>query len=130
MNYLKSMLLVGALLCISISTFAQGPGGRNGQQRGPKGPNVEQMKKALDLTEEQVTALKPIFEDTRTQVEALREKEFASRDARQEAMKAIMDGQKEKVTAILSPEQVVKMEELQEKRQEKGRKGRGGNRNK
>ena len=130
MNYLKSMLIIGALLCISISTFAQGPGGRNGQQRGQRGPDIEQMQKALDLSEEQVVALKPIFADTKKQMDALREKEFESREARRAAMKAIMDGQKEKITAVLSPEQVVKMEELQEKRQERDRKGRGGNRNK
>lgn len=126
MNNLKSMLLIGALVCISVSTFAQGPGGRQGQQRRTQGPNLEQMTKALDLTEQQVEALKPIFADTKKQVDALREKEFESRKARQEAMKGIRDGQKEKIEAILSPEQIQKMEELQKQRQERGRGRRGG----
>lgn len=126
MNYLKSALLIGALLCISLSTFAQGPGGRNGQRRG-QGPDIERMQKALDLTDKQVEALKPIFADTKTQMDALREQEFDTRDARRDAMKAIMDGQKEKVEAILTEEQIQKMEELQQKRQERGGKGRRGN---
>ena len=126
MNYLKSMLLIGALLCISISTFAQRPGGRNGQNRG-QGPDIERMTKALNLSDEQVEALKPIFANTREQMEGLRAKEFDSQEARRAAMKAIMDGQKEKVEAVLTEEQVQKMEELQKKRQERGGQGRRGN---
>lgn len=126
MNYLKSMLIIGALLCISISTFAQGPGGRNGQRRG-QGPDLERMKKALDLTDEQVDALKPIIADTREQMEGLREKEFESQEDRRAAMKAIMDGQKEKMEAVLTEEQIQKMEELQKRRQKRGGQGRRGN---
>jgi hypothetical protein len=124
MNYLKSSFLFGALLCLSITTFAQRPDGpRGGQQRGPQGPNLEMLQKTLDLSEEQLTALKPILENTKKEMQALRGQEFESPEAHRTAAKAIMDQQKEKVNALLNADQIKKMEELQQKRQERGPKG-------
>lgn len=126
MNQLKSILLVAAILGIGSSIFAQRPGPQRGQERGPQGPNLEMLQKALDLSEDQVTALKPIFENTRAEMEALRNQEFDDREDRRAAAKAIMEGQKEKVEAILSAEQIAKMAELKEKRQERGPRGPRG----
>lgn len=123
MSPFKSILLAAALICMSASIFAQGPGGQRGEQRGPKGPNLEMLQDVLDLSETQIAALKPIFENTRTEMEALRNQEFDDREDRRAAAKAIMDGQKEKVDAILSTEQIQKLDELKEKRKERGPRG-------
>lgn len=128
MNNIKSILLAVALLCMSTSIFAQSPRGQRGQQRGPKGPNLEMLEKALDLSEDQVAALKPIFEDTRSEMEALRDKEFDGPEDRRAAAKSIMDSQKEKVDAILSEAQLQKLETLKENRGERGPRGPRGDR--
>jgi hypothetical protein len=123
MNYLKTSLLFGALLCLSISTFAQRPGGpRDGQQRGPQGPDLETLQKELGLSEAQVTTLSPILENTKKEMHALRTKEFASQEARRTATKAIMDKQKAAVNSVLTEDQIKKMEALQQKQRQKGRK--------
>lgn len=126
MKHLKSILTAAALLCMSISIFAQGPGPKRGQQRGPQGPNLEMLQEVLDLSEDQITALKPIFENTRAQMEALRDQEFENREDRRVAAKTIMDAQKEKVDAVLSEEQIQKLDELKEKRKERGPRGDQG----
>ena len=130
MNHLQSILLAATLVCISSSLFAQGPGPERGQHRGPKAPNLEMMQEALDLSNDQVNALKPIFEATRSEMEALRDKEFDAPEERRAAAKAIMDGQKAKVEAILSEAQIEKLDEMKAKRTESGPRGpRGGKAN-
>ncbi|GAB5555576.1 MAG: hypothetical protein Sapg2KO_51670 [Saprospiraceae bacterium] len=111
---------------MSTSIFAQGPRGQRGQQRGPKGPNLEMLEKALDLSEDQVAALKPVFEDTRSEMEALRDQEFDAPEDRRAAAKSIMESQKEKINAILSEAQLQKLETLKEKRGERGPRGPRG----
>lgn len=119
MNLFKSFLLAGAVLLLSFPAFAQGPGGLGGQSprdRGPRGPQPEVLQELLDLSDEQMEALKPIFEETQSQMQALRDKDFESREARQEAGKAIFDAQREELAKILSEEQLEKLDALHEQR--------------
>lgn len=123
MKPFKSVLIAAAFICMSTNIFAQGPEHQRGQQRGPKAPNLEMLQEVLDLSEAQITALTPIFENTRTEMEALRNQEFEGQEDRRAAAKVIMEGQKEKVDAILSAEQIQKLDELKEKRKERGPRG-------
>jgi hypothetical protein len=131
MKTFKLFMLAAAVLLLSFPAFAQGPGGPEGDQRrrGPRGPEPEMLQELLDLSDEQMEALKPIFEDTRKQVEALRDQDFESREDRREAMQAIMEGQQEKVAKVLTEEQQEKMEALHKergKRERAGQRGRQG----
>lgn len=111
MNVFKSILTLAVFSLLSFPILAQGPG-----ERGPHGPHPEQLQEALDLSEEQMEALKPVFEDTRTQLEALREQEFESWEDRRVAAQKIMEGQKEKMSNVLTETQLQKLEEMRQKR--------------
>ncbi|MEO0340100.1 MAG: hypothetical protein AAF242_12900, partial [Bacteroidota bacterium] len=128
MNSLKSIVLLGMLLVFSAGIYAQG-------QRGPRGPRggedrdpLQMLTKVLELSEEQVAQLTPIFEDTKEQMQALRDQEFDSREARMEAAKEIMDAQHEAVKEVLTEDQVTKLEEIKAKRGERGPRGPRGQR--
>jgi len=71
-------------------------------ERGPhdRGPNVERMSEMLDLSDEQ-----------RTQLRALFEEQAAEREAMRNEMRARM-------SKLLTPEQQARMDEMREKRRE------------
>ena len=114
MNKIKLFVLMAFALLFSLGIYAQEAGERGPRHR--QGPNFEHLKEVLELTDEQSTALKPIFEDSKAKMQALRDQEFETREDRMKAAKAIMEAQREKVEAILSPEQVAKLKELHEER--------------
>ncbi len=128
MKTLKSIGLLAMLMVFSVGIYAQG-------QRGPRGPRggedrnpLEMLKNALELSDDQVAELTPIFEDTKAKMEALRDQEFDSREARMEAGKAVMDAQHEAVKEVLTEEQAAKLEEIKAKRGERGPRGPRGQR--
>ncbi len=69
---------------------------------------LEQMKKRLALTDEQVEKLKPILEQNRKEGEALREKHKGNKKALFEAAKARSEAFEKEVAAVLTPEQNTK----------------------
>jgi cytochrome c556 len=110
MNVFKSFLALAVFSLLSSLIFAQPPGGPG--ERGPRGPHPEHLQETLDLSDEQMEALKPIFDDTRSELEALRDQEFESRKARRAAAQAIMEAQKEKMDGILTEGQMEKLDEM------------------
>ncbi|HKK76418.1 MAG TPA: hypothetical protein VJ953_15165 [Saprospiraceae bacterium] len=111
MNVFKSILVVAVFSLLSFPLMAQGPG-----ERGPRGPQPERLQEALGLSEEQMESLKPIFEETRAQMQGLREKEFEDRADRRAAAQQIMGGQKAKMANILTEAQLAKLEEMRPER--------------
>ncbi len=94
---------------------AQGPppggGGRGG--RGGMNPErrLEMMQQQLNLTADQSTAIKAIFEDERAKMEAARAS--TAPDDRRAKMMAMREEEKTKIEAVLTPEQKIKYEEME-----------------
>lgn len=83
---------------------------------GPSGDRLAMMKEALGLTPEQVEKLKPIFAKDMEKFKALREDTALTPEAKREKMRAIFEGSREEVKAVLTPEQAEKWKAGMEKR--------------
>jgi Spy/CpxP family protein refolding chaperone len=129
------MLAVLGLLSFASNAMAQeqGQGGGQGQGqgggRGGRGgfspeAQLDRMSKELNLTDDQKTKIKPILEDGRKQMEALRDDTASSRDDKIAKMQEIRKGQDEKIKAVLTDEQKKKFDEMR-KQGPGGRRGEG-----
>ena len=81
---LKSVFLLGLSLLLTVSAFAQG---HRMQKRGPQGgpeKMLDHLQESLELSDAQVKSLEPVFEETKTKMEALRDQDFETREARME----------------------------------------------
>jgi Spy/CpxP family protein refolding chaperone len=83
----------------------------------------DRLAKELNLTPDQQNQLKPVFEETRTKVQAIHQDTSLSQEQKRAKIKEIHDANKSKIEAVLTPEQKQKFDSL---RKERGRKGRGG----
>ena len=90
-------------------------------QRGQRGDRMQKMAEQLNLTEEQKTQLKPIFEESRTQSKSIRQNAQLTPEQKREQMMAIRKDTMQKVNAILTVEQREKMKEL--RKQGRGERG-------
>ena len=94
--------------------FSRPPGG---DRRGPPSERiVQRMKRELELKDEQAEQIQSILEESRASASKLRE---SIRDE----MRSIESTSRDKIRAILTPEQGKKYEERQKER--RGRRGRG-----
>jgi periplasmic protein CpxP/Spy len=81
------------------------------EMRGGPIERILGLKEKLGLTEDQVTQLKKIGEETRAEMKALREEE-GDRDSKKDEAKKIHEGAKAKVDAVLTAEQKAKLEQI------------------
>ena len=88
-------LAIVALAIFTTSAFAYGPGHKGGEHM------VERLEKKLELSEEQSTQLKAIFQE------------------QGEKMKALHEETQDKMNKVLTPEQQEKLAEMKEKRKER-----------
>jgi hypothetical protein len=72
---------------------------------------LERMKTELSLTDDQVAKLKIQDENTRSQMKAIRDNESLDHSAKREQMMALMNTAKEQRKAVLTQDQLKKMEE-------------------
>jgi Spy/CpxP family protein refolding chaperone len=82
-----------------------------GQQGGPgmRGrPNIDQIAKELNLTEDQKTSLKAAMEEQQAKMKALREDQNLSQEDRRAKAKEIREAHQAKIKEILTPEQLEK----------------------
>jgi Spy/CpxP family protein refolding chaperone len=116
---MKKTLLFALLLAFATGTaFAQNQNGP-GQSGGKNGPGagagndtrIERMTEQLGLDEVQVTQITAIIEAS----DALRAEE---REAFRQIMSEIRDNTKAEILLVLTPEQLILHEELQQKREE------------
>ena len=127
-------IALGSALCIGMtgaSLFAQdttapaaqGPEGghHGGGMRGPMSPDqeLEHMTKALNLTSDQQTQLKPVLQDRHDQQMQMHQDGSLSRDARMSKMQALDESSNSKVEAILNPDQKAKYEKMIADRKER-----------
>lgn len=85
--------------------------------------NLDHMKKELNLTDEQVTALKKNHEAMSQKFKAIREDKKLTDDQKKAELKEFKKQQHESLKSILTAEQLQKLE--QQKKEHKGRKHHG-----
>jgi protein CpxP len=140
------VLLCGAGLAMSSAMAQQGPpqqgpppdsqmqGPPPGQYRGRGGMNpehrVEMLQKRLDLSADQTTQVKAIFEGERSKMEALRSNTSQAPQDRRSQMMAIRQDGETQLQALLNPEQKTKYAQMQameqQRMQERRQEGAGG----
>jgi protein CpxP len=105
---------------------AQGPppGGGQGGRRGGVEERLDRMTRDLSLTPDQVAKIKPIMEDSRRQMMALRDADGAQDDRRAKMM-AIQHGESTQIKAVLTDDQKPKFDAMEARMRE--RRDRGGN---
>lgn len=133
MNFIIRTLALSGALCLALNTAAtlsaqdNSPNSsqQTGQQEGgfhhgPPSPEQElaHMTKALDLTGDQQTQLKPILQNRRDQLQQLRQDSNTLRPEKYAKMKAMDEESNSKVEAILNPEQKTKYESMVAKRRQ------------
>ena len=113
----RILFLVVALVFAGISLQAQHHRGHH-QKHHKSGifEMINQSKEELQLTPEQETALNNLQTEAKAEMEALKEQEFESREAKHEAFKALRKSHKEKVDAILTDEQHTILKENRKKK--------------
>jgi Spy/CpxP family protein refolding chaperone len=89
----------------------EGPGHRGMDPEG----QLKHMTKALDLTADQQTQIKPILDSQHQQMEALHQDQSLSREDRFAKMKTIREDSKTKIEAVLNDTQKQKFEAMQER---------------
>ena len=80
------------------------------KEHGPA-DRLAELKAKLNLTDAQVDQLKKIFADEREQMKALKDKE-GDKESKHTEMQKIRQGTREKIEAILTPEQKAKFAEM------------------
>jgi periplasmic protein CpxP/Spy len=117
---LMCLLLAAAVVTCGSTLYAQmpegaGPGGP--PRRGPMTTEqrLQHLTKALNLTEDQQTKIKPILENETQQLQALRQDTSVAQQDRWSKMKAIRDNTTSQITPILTPDQQKKYETMTER---------------
>ena len=105
-------LLAGTALQAQDAPKEKPPGGPGMRGR----PNMEQIAKDLNLTDDQKTKLKAAMEDQQAKMKALREDTSLSQEDRRAKMKEIRDAMQAKIKEILTPEQLAKWQEQMKQR--------------
>lgn len=146
----KLLFILSAFLIISLASYAQSerPQRERQPQRQGQGQTqrvtfaerqaklLEGMKKTLALTKEQTTKIETINKAYDAKMTALREKASTQEDrqAMRTDMRKMMEAYDTDVKAVLTPEQKVSYEKMQEKRRQdqasqRGNRERGENGN-
>jgi Spy/CpxP family protein refolding chaperone len=123
-------LAVGSLLALSQTLYAQDsnkapvnppagaqpgtpPGAPPGGPRGMRGgPTVDQLAKALDLTDEQKTKVKPILDARDEKMKAMRADTSLAPEDRRTKMRSIFEETQEQMKGVLTPEQFEKYQKM------------------
>jgi protein CpxP len=120
------VLALSALVALGQTAFS-GPPQQEGQMRGRGGrrmdvnQRVENLSKQLDLTDDQKTKVRAIFEDEMKQRQGLREDSSLSREDRMEKMRVINQSTREQTEKILTDDQKKKYEAMMKENRERMR---------
>lgn len=94
---------------------------QRGQHRSPSSLLTEEVKTELSLTAEQVTALAQLEQESKAALEALHERTDLDREGKHAASRELRKANKEKVSTILTEEQLATLRELREAKREEHR---------
>ena len=116
----------------SMAPQSQGEGGGPGGPGGPRGGGhmeerrLEMMTKQLNLTPDQVTQVKAIEADNRTQMRALHEDTSTAPADKRPKMMAMREASTAKVRSILTPDQQTKFDAMEARMRERMQNREGG----
>lgn len=88
----------------------RGPGGPGGGPRMGPGERMEAIAKALGLSEEQKAKVQEVYKAEAKELRDLRQNDELSREEKFAKMKEIHESYKPKVRALLTPEQIAKLD--------------------
>lgn len=114
MTKFKNSFLLLLLLLIGTSLFAQRPRGERSFERPPR---LEQLQEELQLSDEQLEQIKAIDEKYDEKRRALLDDFEGDRTERRTAIRELMDGRREEIHGVLTPEQLDMLEEKRESRE-------------
>jgi Spy/CpxP family protein refolding chaperone len=141
-SMLKLPLLAVALALAAPFTFAQEkdappppPAGEHGGQHkgGPRMDPLKMLTEKLGLTEAQQAQIKPILDERKKEMDAVRADTSLERDAKMAKAAEIFKTYQPKIRALLTPEQQKKFDDMKEEfmggrgggqRKEKGEKAK------
>ncbi len=113
----------------SMQTQENGPSPdhHGGMHHGPMSPDQElsHLTKALDLTSDQQTQIKPVLQDRHDQLMQLHQDGSLSRDTRMAKMKTLDDDSNTKLQAVLNDQQKAKYQKMVADRKERMAQMRG-----
>ena len=102
-----------------------GPGGRGGMMDPER--RLKMLERQLNLTADQSTAIKAIFDDERTKMEAARSADQSlSPEDRRAKMRTMREAENTKIEALLTPDQKTKYEDMLAHQRERGGNRQGG----
>ncbi len=116
---MKKIILGLTALTLTLSVMAQEEskekkswgGGDRKEMRGGDHGKMQEMMEKLNLSEDQKAKMKAINEEFKNEMDALKSQKF-SEDVMKEKRMAIMKSRKEKIAAILTPEQKKQWEDM------------------
>jgi hypothetical protein len=117
-NLLMQVGVISFTLIMSTCLYGQHP--HKGRGHHPP-PSLTTLQEELDLSDEQVKAIKELEESYTQKREALRDREEDQRPDR-EAIHQLRKAQREAINALLSKEQIDKLEQLHQERERRHQK--------
>jgi periplasmic protein CpxP/Spy len=113
----SGLLVLGVALGANAQEPGPPPGGQMGQRhRMSPDEELQRLDKALKLTDDQKTSIKPILEDRQKKMESLRSDTSLSREDRMGKMKSIMEESNGKIRDVLNDDQKKQFDEMQQHR--------------
>lgn len=125
---LSGLLALGATSALYAQT-------NDGQQQGHWGgghhrmdpdQQLRHLTRALELTPDQQSQIKPILEDRQQKAQALFQNQSLSREDRRSQMQSIRSDSNAKIEAVLNDQQKQKFEAMQQRMQERMQQRQGG----
>ncbi len=80
---------------------------------------LAKMKTRLELSDDQVTKLKAVFEEQKAALDPIFQDTTLSKEQKRDKAKPIMEASRAKIDAVLTPEQKTKMDAARKSHQEK-----------
>lgn len=119
-------LAIATILSIPSVSRAEDPAAPDGKGEHKRAhenfdpaARTKALKEKLSLTDDQATKIEAIFTESGAKVKELRDNTALSADDRRTQSRDIMKSSQEQVKAILTPEQVTKLDEMNKERREK-----------
>lgn len=113
---------LGAALAVAVLPLSSIRAQATEAPKPPKGASADEriarMKAKLDLTDDQVTKIKAIFDEQKTALEPIYKDQTLTKEQKREKAKPIRDAAKDKVDAVLTPEQKAKADEARKKKKD------------
>jgi Skp family chaperone for outer membrane proteins len=119
---MKKFLVFGCMFMFAFMASAQNRG--SGRGPGDMEKRYEELKKNLNLNDQQVDSLKVIDQEFFTKMREQREKKGNDREKGREEMRKMGEQRDERVKTILTEEQFTKYKELENQRRQRGPGGR------